>query len=68
MQQLRKKLQTQKKEKAMLENQINGYYGGEEKGLYKEEQMTLITNEIKQLNKQLEEIQKETAEIDKYKK
>lgn len=49
-----------------LETQINSIYGGQERTLEKEEKMNTVMNENRQLTKQLEELQKETADIEKF--
>lgn len=51
MKTLRTKIAAQKKEKQALEAQLSNIYGGQEKGLEKEEQMNAILNENKLLQK-----------------
>ena len=46
---LRNQIALQKKEKLALEKKIDIFYGGEEKGMEKEEQMNLIMHQNKHL-------------------
>lgn len=66
MKMLRKQISQQKKEKQALEQQINILYGGEEKGIEKEEQMNLVLLENKQLQLRLDELERDSEAIKKF--
>lgn len=51
-----------------LEQQLNQFYGGREKGQQMEENLNTAMHENRELQQQLEFLQKETKDIQKYAK